>query len=180
MVSVWYLNTKRRMLYILIASVAFIISYYIGSISPLNQEDANDIKKQFEEFAKDIDSIGIFLNNFRIASSMFIPAFGIAVGLFSAYMTGTVFKAFALTNPELSNIPSLLVLVTPFAIMEIFSYGLAMSQSWILLKALISRSFNKRLAYSTIIQFSMVALILFIAAIIEYVMIEAARNNIMV
>ncbi|GIU72379.1 MAG: hypothetical protein KatS3mg003_1858 [Candidatus Nitrosocaldaceae archaeon] len=176
MVKVWYSGFKRRMLYLLIASLTFTLLYYIGSISDISEEDANMIREQFSELARNIDSIGIFLNNFRIAAGMFIPVLGVALGLFAAFMTGTVFKAFTLTNPELANIPSLAILLTPFGIMEIFSYGLAMSQSVILFKAIIDKRINKDLIYSTLIQLGIVAIILFAAAVIEYYMIKSITD----
>lgn len=177
---IWYVNFKKRMLYILLASLIFIFAYYIGSISNLSEEDASTIKEEFLKLAKGIDSFGIFLNNFRIASAMFIPALGVAVGLFAAFMTGTVFKAFTLTSPELANIPSISILLTPFGIMEVFSYGLAMSQSAIFFKAIIDKRVNKELIYSTLIQFGIVTLILFIAAVIEYYMIKSIAHDIII
>ncbi len=170
--KIWYINFKKRMSYLLIASLTFILVYYIGSINSLSEEDANTIREEFSEFAKGIDSISIFLNNFRIAAGMFIPVLGVALGLFAAFMTGTVFKAFTLTSPELANIPSIAILFTPFGIMEIFSYGLAMSQSVILFKAIIDRRLNRELIYSTLIQLGIVTVILLTAAIIEYYMIK--------
>ncbi len=155
-----------------IASLIFVITYYIGSMNSLSEEDANTIREEFSEFAQGIDNFGIFLNNFRIAVGMFIPAVGVILGLFAAYMTGTVFKAFTMTVPELANIPSLAILLTPFGIMEIFSYGMAMSQSVILLRSIINRSFNRELIYSTLIQIGIVTIILFAASIIEYYMIK--------
>ncbi len=161
------------MLYLLIASSIFIIVYYIGSISELSDEDASMIRKQFSELVKNIDNNAIFFNNFGIAAGMFIPIIGVVLGLFAAYMTGTVFKAFTLTSPELAKMSSLFILLTPFGIMEIFSYGLAISQSVILSRAILTKKFDKRLLFSTLIQLVMVAAILFVAAIIEYYMIKA-------
>ncbi len=178
--KIWYIDFKKRMLYLLIGSLIFTLVYYIGSINNLSEEDANMIREEFSQFAKGIDSLGIFFNNFRIAAGMFIPVLGVALGLFAAFMTGTVFKAFTLTSPELANIPSLTILLTPFGIMEIFSYGLAMSQSVILFKAIIDRRVNRDLLYSTLIQLGIVAIILFIASIIEYYMIKELAPDMIV
>ncbi len=177
--KIWYIGFKRRMVYLLITSLVFVIIYYIGASTNLSYEDAQFLREEFEKQVKGIDQNGIFLNNFRISLIMFIPALGIIIGLFTAYMTGTVFKAFTLTFPQLESIHPLLILITPFGIMEIFSYGLAISQSVILIKAILDKRVNKELIYSTGIQLGIVAVILYIAAVIEYYMIKSINDNIL-
>ena len=54
----------------------------------------------FDEIVGTIDGIGIFVHNTTIALPMFIPGFGVAWGLFSAYSTGFAYSAIAAaTNP---------------------------------------------------------------------------------
>lgn len=178
MLRIWYIGFKRRMVYLLISSLIFIIIYYIGASTNLSDDDAKLLKEEFEKQIKGIDYNGIFLNNFRASVLMFIPALGVIIGLFTAYMTGAVFKAFTLTLPQLANINPLLILITPFGIMEIFSYGLSISQSVILIRAIVNKRINKELIYSTFIQVGIVALILFIAAVIEYYMLKSLDTNI--
>jgi hypothetical protein len=59
---------------------------------------------------------------------------GVGIGIFSGFGTGLVFNAMALENTALQNISPLAILITPFGIMEIFSYGLAISRSGMLRK----------------------------------------------
>lgn len=167
-----YIPLKRRLLYILISSLSFTVAYYIGSITPLDQDNAEMIREEFGKIIENIDIFAIFFNNIRIALGMFIPGIGIAIGLFAAYMTGTVFNAFAITSPALAEIPSLLILLTPFGILEIFSYGLAISQSFLLIRAIIGKRLDRSIIYSTLVQICIVGSILFVAAVIEYYMIK--------
>lgn len=103
---------------------------------------------------------------------MFIPGFGIVLGMLSAFSTGLVFNALSSISPALSNISPLVVFLTPFGILEIIAYGIAISRSGILSYQLIKDT-NRRGSWRkydipTIIEIGIVVVILFIAAIIEW------------
>jgi uncharacterized membrane protein SpoIIM required for sporulation len=107
---------------------------------------------------------------------MFIPGFGIALGGFSAFSTGLVFNAILHTSPAVSNISPLIVFLTPFGILEIIAYGIAISRSSILSYQLIKDT-NKRNSWRkyvipTVIEIGIVLIILFIGAIVEWQMIH--------
>jgi uncharacterized membrane protein SpoIIM required for sporulation len=107
---------------------------------------------------------------------MFIPGFGIALGGFSAFSTGLVFNAILHTSPAVSNISPLIVFLTPFGILEIIAYGIAISRSGILSYQLIKDT-NKRNSWRkyvipTVIEIGIVLIILFIGAIVEWQMIH--------
>ncbi|MFQ5921186.1 MAG: stage II sporulation protein M, partial [Nitrososphaerales archaeon] len=119
------MSKKRRFVLVGIAAAVFVTVYSAGAASKLDVEEAQDLKGVFLEQTKDIDALGIFLNNFRIAAAMFIPGFGVMVGLISAYSTGVVFSALAETTPQIADLSPLLILATPFGIMELTSYGIA-------------------------------------------------------
>ena len=61
---------------------------------------------------------------------MFIPGFGVAWGLFSAWSTGIAFAAILIGTPELGAINPLAILLTPFGLMEVAAYSIAMSRSF--------------------------------------------------
>jgi hypothetical protein len=127
------LTKRRRFLFFVFGIIAFIIAYSVGAILvKINASQADFIKKDFETKIKGINQYGIFANNFKVALGMFIPGFGIALGGFSAFSTGLVFNAIAQTSPALSNISPLIVFLTPFGILEIIAYGIAISRSGIL------------------------------------------------
>ncbi|MCS7141403.1 MAG: stage II sporulation protein M [Candidatus Nitrosocaldus sp.] len=172
------MSRKRRLILLALASLAFVTFFNIGANSEIGEQEAKSITEQFREMVKDIDAYGIFLNNFRIALAMFIPALGVAIGLFSAYSTGLVFKALVVTTPELAGLPPLLVLATPFGIMEVISYGIAMSQSGILLHSILKKEGFRPVIIPTLIQIGIVSALLLAGAFIEYYMIRTAMERV--
>jgi hypothetical protein len=71
---------------------------------------------------------------------MFIPGFGIAWGAFAAFSTGMAFSVLQDANPMLANIPSLTILfMSPFGLMEIAAYSIAMSRSYMIVHKMIKR-----------------------------------------
>jgi len=101
---------------------------------------------------------------------MFIPGIGILFGLFSGYSTGTIFSAIIHTsqNTNASQISPLLILLTPFGIMELFCYGLAISRSYLLLISLIKRNNILPQFKLTLMEITIITAILFVAAIVEW------------
>lgn len=175
--SVWYISKKRRFAFIGIAAAVFAIAYSAGAASTMSDEEAKNLKDLFGKQVEGIDAIGIFLNNFWIAFLMFIPAFGIFIGMFSAYSTGLVFKALAQTTPQIADLSPLIILATPFGMMEVISYGIAMSQSVILLNEIVRKKslktiFRIPVLIPTLIQLGIVAALLFAGAFVEFYMIK--------
>jgi uncharacterized membrane protein SpoIIM required for sporulation len=164
--------SRWRFLFFIFGMIAFIIAYSVGAaIVHIDASQAEFIKTHFQEQIKGINQYGIFANNLRVALGMFIPGLGIALGGFSAFSTGLVFNAIAQTSPALSNISPLIVFLTPFGILEIIAYGIAISRSAILSYQLIKDT-NKRNSWRkyvipTVVEIAIVIIILFIGAIIE-------------
>jgi hypothetical protein len=71
----------------------FAAAFQIGSMSTVDEAEANAFMEEFEELVEGIDAFGIFTHNTTIALPMFIPGFGVAWGLFSAWSTGFAFAA---------------------------------------------------------------------------------------
>lgn len=158
--------------------MVFIISYIFGANTNINLDESKTIKEQFEAKIKGIDEFGIFFNNIVIALGMFIPGLGIGLGIFSGFGTGLVFSAIAETNVTLRSISPLSILVTPFGILEIFSYGLAISRSGMIIydyfiKKIPWRQFLKPTGIEIIIVISL----LLTGAIIEWNMIQQFTNT---
>ena len=174
------LLSRWRFLFLVFGIILFIIAYSVGAIFiKINNSQAEIIKRDFEEQIKGINQYGIFINNFRAALGMFIPGFGIAIGIFSALSTGLVFNAILHTSPFLShNVSPLIVFLTPFGILEIIAYGIAISRSGILSYQLIKDT-NKRKSWQkyvipTIIDLGIVLIILLIGAIVEWQIVRTA------
>ena len=164
--------SRRRLLYLAFGVAAFLISYSIGAAIPLSDEEAKEIRDQFSNQIEGIDQNGIFLNNLKIAFGMFVPALGVGLGAFSGFATGSVFAAIANSEPTLSGLPPLVILITPFGIMEVFTYGLAMSRSGMLVYQLVKRKPWREYVVPTLIELGIAAAVLFAAAIIEWQIIE--------
>lgn len=170
------LRIKRRLLYLAFGIATFLIAYTIGAAIPLTDRDAQDVRKQFSDQIKDIDQNGIFLNNVRIALGMFIPAAGAAFGIFTGFSTGTVLSASINGSSALKGISPILISIIPwimpFGIMEVFSYGLAISRSGMLVYQLIKKKPWQEYIIPTLIELGIVSIVLFAAAVIEWQMIQ--------
>jgi hypothetical protein len=103
---------------------------------------------------------------------MFIPGLGTGIGIFSGFSTGMVFSAMAETSPFLSNVQPLIILLTPFGIMEVFAYGLAMSRSGMLIYQLAKKKPWREYTIHTLIEIGIVVVVLFAGAVIEWQLIQ--------
>jgi len=167
-----YFNAKRRLIYLAIGTLAFMIAFSAGAETNLSKKEAEDLKGQLTKQIVNIDQNGIFINNVKVALGMFMPAVGIAIGISSGFSTGMVFSAMAKTSPILTSVPPLIILFTPFGIMEVIAYGLAMSRSGLLIYQLVKKKPWKEYAIPMIIEIVIVVVILFIGAIIEWDLIQ--------
>ena len=145
----------------------------------INYSEAQIIKRQFEEEVKGINQFGIFLNNIQAAVWMFIPGFGIVLGVFTAFSTGVAFNAILQTSPSFVShqISPLIVFLTPFGVLEAIAYGIAISRSGILSFQLIKtknkkKYWKEKFLIPTVIEIGIVISLLFIGAIIEWQMVQ--------
>jgi len=157
-----------RLLYLVIGIVVFVTAYFIGAGTDIGKNETENLRDQFNKQVKDIDQNGIFVNNLRISLGMFIPVLGIGLGIFSGFSTGLMFNVIAESSPLLNNISPLLILVTPFGVMEVFAYGLAMSRSGMLTYQIIKKKQWREYIIPTIIEIGIVIAILLIGATIEW------------
>jgi len=118
----------------------FSASFAIGAEVQVSEEESAIILEELESLIVEIDAIGIFSHNTLLALPMFIPGFGIAWGAFAAFSTGMAFSVLQDANPMLANIPSLTILfMSPFGLMEIAAYSIAMSRSYMIVHKMIKR-----------------------------------------
>ena len=170
------MNNRVIMFFIFLG--IFTVTYQIGSMSSVSEEDANAFMAEFEDLILDIDAFGIFTHNTTIALPMFIPGFGIAWGLFSAWSTGFAFAAIATTVPEIGEIPPLtILLLSPFGLMELFAYSLGISRSFILIQAVIKKTNLTQFIKPTAIEIGVVIGILLAGGYLEFYMIELAQEE---
>ena len=118
----------------------FSASFAIGAEIQVSEEESAIILEQFESLIVNIDAVGIFSHNTTLALPMFIPGFGIAWGAFAAFSTGIAFSVLKDASPMLANVPSLTILfMSPFGLMEVAAYSIAMSRSYMIVHKMIKR-----------------------------------------
>ncbi len=146
--------------------------FALGTTAEPTPEEVAEIMDYFEQVLEQLDSALIFTHNLTIALPMFIPGFGAIWGLFSAWSTGFAFAAIQTATPELGDVNPLALLLTPFGLMELAAYSIAMSRSFLLAKSLLKR--KSIFAEKTIIlaEIGVVIALLVIGGVVEMYMIE--------
>ena len=169
---------KIRIISFFIFLAIFTSIFQLGSMSTVSQEESDLFMEEFEKLVLDIDAFGIFVHNTTIALPMFIPGFGIFWGLFSSWSTGYAFAAIVTSMPEIGHISPLSILfLSPFGLMEISAYSLGISRSFILIKAIITKTNLSQFIKPTIIEIGIVIGLLLAGGYIEFYMIELVENE---
>ncbi len=147
-------------------------------MTTVSEEEANAFMAEFKELVSDIDAFGIFTHNLTIALPMFIPGFGVAWGLFSAWSTGFAFASIVVTAPQLADIsPLSILLLSPFGLMELVAYSFGISRSFILIRAIIKKIDLMPLLKPTLIEIGIMMGLLLAGGYLEFYMIEMAREE---
>ena len=156
----------------------FSASFAIGAEVKVSEEESKIILEQFETLIGNIDAIGIFSHNTTLALPMFIPGFGIAWGAFAAFSTGMAFSVLKDASPMLANIPSLTILfMSPFGLMEVAAYSIAMSRSYMIVHKMIKRA-PIRPDFRVIgIEIGILVGLLLIGGFVEYYFIESITTD---
>ena len=145
----------------------------MGAMYKMSDDQTRDFLKEFSKTTHGIGAAGIFLHNASDALPMFVPAAGVGLGVYIAGSTGAAFSAMAATNPEMSNLPPLaLLLASPFGIMELVAYSIGMSRSFHLVWTIIKKNPLKKEIRPTIIEIGIVLALLLVAGIIESMMVN--------
>ncbi|CAN5872349.1 hypothetical protein BH23THE1_BH23THE1_07270 [soil metagenome] len=162
---------KKRLVFFFIAMLFFLSIFYLGFSFKMDESFSKELSKNFIDQISDIDEFGIFLNNIKIALVMFIPVIGLVMGTISGFSTGLVFNSIMnLSDVTYSN--PLVIFLTPFGILELASYGLAISRGCILFFELLKKKFTKKSLFYLLTEVALVSGMLFVGAIIEWMMIE--------
>jgi hypothetical protein len=169
-------NIRQRVIYVALGIVAFLIAYSVGAAVHMGKQQTEDLRRHFAEQIRGIDQNGIFINNARIALGMFVPAAGIGLGVISGFYTGMIFTAIAATS-ALNNVPPLVILITPFGIMEVFAYGIAISRSGIFIYQIVKKRSWREYAVPILIEIGIVILILLAGAVIEWQIIAQFKGS---
>jgi len=163
----------NRILLFFILMAIFSAVFAISAETTLPEEEVEMIMEEFEAMVEGIDAFGIFVHNTALSLPMFIPGFGIIWGMFSAFSTGIAFAAIKSMNPLLEQIPALSILfMTPFGLMEVAAYSIAMSRSYIFIHKIVKRVTIRSDIRVTLVEIIILLGLLFIGTYVEWYMIE--------
>ena len=156
----------------------FSASFAIGAEIQVSEEESKIVLEELESLIGEIDAVGIFTHNTSLALPMFIPGFGIAWGAFAAFSTGMAFSVIQDANPILENIPSLTILfMSPFGLMEVAAYSIAMSRSYMIVHKMIRRM-SIRPDFRVIgLEIAIVVGLLLTGGFVEYHFIESLSTD---
>lgn len=169
---------RTRLVTFLAFMGAFAALFQIGSLTAVDEEAASLFMEEFEKLVLDIDAVGIFVHNTTIALPMFIPGFGAAWGLFSAWSTGYAFAAITTDMPHLEGIQPLAILfLSPFGLMELTAYSLGISRSVLVLNALLKKAGLRAMARPALLEVGAVVALLAAGGFVEHYMIELAQEG---
>ena len=174
----WISTTSAQCM--VLSAFVFLAVFVLGSEVDIPEDEARMLIGEFEGQFVGIQWYDIFIHNLNIALGMFIPFGGFVWGSTSALMTGIAFAAYSITSPEVINFSPLLLFITPFGMMELAAYSIAMGTSLQL-----SISFTKvirkkarivdkgaKLAKILLTRISVVVLLLVVGGFIEYEILE--------
>ena len=164
---------SRRILSFFVFMAIFSAVFTIGAEIQVSEEESAIILDELETVIEEIDGLGIFVHNTLLALPMFIPGFGIAWGSFASFSTGMVFSVLKDVNPMLDNIPALTVIfMTPFGLMEIAAYSIAMSRSFILVHKIVKKISIRQDIRVVGIEIAILIGLLLAGGFIEYYLIQ--------
>ena len=167
----------NRIISFFVLMAIFSAVFAISAETTLPEEEVEMIMEEFESMVEGIDAFGIFVHNTALSLPMFIPGFGIIWGMFSAFSTGIAFAAIKSVNPLVEQIPALSILfMTPFGLMEVAAYSIAMSRSYIFIHKIIKKIPIRNDIRVTLIEIIILLGLLFTGAYVEWYMIEMSSQ----
>ena len=167
----------NRIVSFFVLMAIFSAVFAISAETTLPEEEVEMIMEEFESMVEGIDAFGIFVHNTALSLPMFIPGFGIIWGMFSAFSTGIAFAAIKSVNPLVEQIPALSILfMTPFGLMEVAAYSIAMSRSYIFIHKIVKKIPIRSDIRVTLVEIIILLGLLFTGAYVEWYMIEMSSQ----
>ena len=156
----------------------FSLSFQIGATSEVSDAESNAFVQEFLSNTEEIDGLGIFQNNSFAALPMFIPGIGMIFGAYTAWSTGFGFAAIVSMAPGLAEVQPLSIFyLSPFGIMELVAYSIAMSRSFHIAYVLFKRVKLKSLIKPTLIEIGIVMALLLAGGFLEEYMINLSQEG---
>ncbi|MCS7119758.1 MAG: stage II sporulation protein M [Nitrososphaerota archaeon] len=174
------ISLRARVLLLCLMFLTSVIVTSLGAASTIDPAEAQDMLQDLERLREVLDYAGlplIFGNNLMYCLMMFVPLVGPISGFFVLYSTGLSIAAMsssAGTNPLLILF---LLFLYPHAWMEYLSYSLAISESILLVYALLRyKILGFKQEFSNALKAIFIcATVLLLAAIIEMQLIATMR-----
>jgi hypothetical protein len=168
----------RRIYYVLIATASLIAVLTAGALTPLDPGTSESLLSQADELLSRVrlSPVAILANNLLASLIMMIPALGILFSAFIVYSTGLIVSALASSQ----GIPPFLLLAIPFitlyGLLEMLAYGVAVSESALIVHALIRHRLRSELRILPI-ALAVTAGLLALAALIEFYLIQILSGS---
>ena len=176
---IFVLKMLNRIVLFFVFLGIFSASFAIGAEVQVSEEESAILLEELDELIAEIDAVGIFVHNVSLSLPMFIPGFGIAWGAFAAFSTGMAFSVIQDANPMLENIPSLTILfMSPFGLMEVAAYSIAMSRSYMIIHKMIKRMSIRQDFRVIGLEIAIVVGLLLTGGFVEYHFIESLSTDI--
>jgi hypothetical protein len=154
------------------------LSFQIGATSEVSPQEANDFVQEFLSATQDSDGLAFFVNNVSASLPMFVPGVGAFLGIYSGWSTGFGFAAIATMAPGLASIEPLTILYySPFGLIELAAYSIAMSRSFHVVYSLVKKINPKSLIKPSLIEIGIVVGLLVFAGYLEEYMIKMAQEG---
>ncbi len=156
----------------------FTVALQVGSMFPVDHAEAVAFIDSLKALVTNIDAVGIFIHNTSLSLLMFVPFGGALWGVLTASQTGLAYSALVTVQPSMSFMPAVgLLYLSPFGILELIAYSIAMSRSLIVGHRLLKRQFNRLEAKHLAIDVGILVALLLVGAFMEYELIQWASSQ---
>lgn len=170
------LGWKSRFKISLSMLIVLLAIFILGSYTQLEPSEAEELRNRVEGNINELKQTvgllpGIFLNNMRAALIMTIPVIGVVLGALITYTTGLVISAYSIKYQIEPILLVTLPFLTVYGLFEFIAYGMALAEGLIIVYSIIKKNLRIELKMLPKV-IGLVALILLVAAVIEYAIIE--------
>jgi len=171
---------RRRLFFILAVLVVELVIFFVATSIPIDATTQRSLQNEAKNLAGTTGNLGptdlflfIFTHNAMIALGEMIPILGGFLWVFSIYTTGQIIASVALSQGFPGLLYGVLVLVLPFAIVELSAYAVAVASGTLLLVAWRRHRLRKEMRVLAL-EIGLVAVMLLTAAAMETVTIVDA------
>lgn len=164
----------RMFVVCLVVSCFLIFSFLFFGVSEGSKVDfvvANQTYSEIEKMRSEASVFSIFLNNFVISVVSLVPVLGVVWMLFIQFNTGYVFGCLSVYYNVNPYILVSSVMTSPVGFLEYLAYTFILGESLMLVVSAFNRQFKERLFKHTPKTLILVAILLFLGAYIEYIII---------